>query len=275
MSCWRILSVASLCLLQDRLPYEGSQSSVTIIPQLDVTCILKTWKIKGVLACPSATGVRTCLWVENAYPCGILEVVRQPFKSHLLEFPSIPFRKTTSGHNENQLQFAETRVFTFVPPLVQNLEIPIAAPDGAAFQYSYVSELDLIGWRTGLLDLLFPRPRKCAGKWGCYVPRTGWVDQPSEPIAAHLQALRAGRVAANPWGRVVLSMHSYEPRTGHFIQMIAPALRGCVSIGHPDLRALEAKALSPHGAYLFVQWGLFEECEKCLPPRLLGPRAPP
>lgn len=274
MSSWKILSALALCLLQDRLPYEGSESIVTLLPRLDVSCILKTWKIKGVLACPWNFGTWTCLWVENAYPCGILEVVRQPMRSHLVEFPSFPVRKTTSGHNEGNLQFAEGRVFTFVPPLIQNLEIPIAAPDGSVFEYNYVSELDALGWRTGLLDVLFRRKAECAGLWGCYQPRTGFVTQQSEVIAAHLQALRAGRVAARPFGRIVLSPYQYEPRTGHFIQMIRPALRGCVSIGHPDLRRLETRALSSHGAYLYVHWGLFEECERCLPPRLLGPRVP-
>src|SRR5439155_764163 len=102
-----------------------------------------------------------------------------------------------------------------------------------------------------------------------YSPRQGFVEQPSEVIAAHLQALRGGRVASKPDGRVVLSPYEFEPRTGHYIQMISPIIRSCVSIGHSDLRSLEANALSPFGAYLFVQWGLFDECKRCLSPRYL------
>ncbi len=273
MSSWKILSFAALCLVQDRLPYQGTIPAPTVIPRLDVTCILKTWRIKGVLYCPWKGHSKPCLWVENAYPCGLLEVVRQPFRSHLPEFPPLPFRKTTSGHGEHGLQFAETRVFTFVPPLVQQLEIPIAAPR-SEFMINYVSELDAVGWRTGLLDSLFSVNKDCAGNWGCYSPRRGFVEQPSEVIAAHLQALRGGRVASQPLGRVVLMPYNYEPRTGHYLQMISPITRSCVSIGHSDLQSLEAKALSPFGAYLFVQWGLFDECKRCLNVRYLPARTP-
>lgn len=274
MNSLKILSLAALCLLQDRLPYEGSISPLGVLPKLDLTCILRTWKIKGVLVCPWKGRKKPCLWVENAYPCGLLEVVRQPFKSHLAALPKFASRKITSGHNEANLQFAETRVFTFVPPFVQNLEIPIAAPRGQQFMLNYVSELDGAGWRTGLLDLLMRPSKECAGKWGCYSPRSGFVEQPSEVIAAHLQALRGGRVAARPFGRVVLSPYSYEPRTGHYIQMVSPTVKSCVSIGHSDHKRLEAGGGSKHGAYLFVQWGLFEECKRCLPTRFLPPRPP-
>jgi len=275
LSLLKIPSLAFLCLVQDRLPYEGSLSAVSIVPQLDVSCILRTWRIKGVLWCPWRSHWKPCLWVENAYPCGILEVVRQPFKSHLAELPGLPARKLTSGHNEAQLQFAETRVLTFVPPLVQDLEIPIAAPRGPTYMLNYISEIDAVGWRTGLLDLLLPGPPgECAGPWGCYTPRSGFVQQPSEVLAAHLQALRGGRVASLPFGRVVISPYSFEPRTGHFIQMISPVWRSCVSIGHRDLKAIETGAGSAYGAYLFVQWGLFDECKRCLDPRFLPPRPP-
>ena len=275
MSWWKAISLFAVCLLQDRLPYEGSQSAASIVPQLDLTCILRTWRIKGVLWCPWRGHYKPCLWVENAYPCGILEVVRQPFKSHLPELPGLPAGVLTSGHNEAQLQFADAHVLTYVPPLVQDLEIPIAAPHGPTYTINYVSELDAVGWRTGVLDLLFAGPKgECAGNWGCYTPRTGFLTQQSEVLAAHLQALRAGRVAAAPLGRVVISPYSYEPRTGHFLQMISPSLRACVSIGHPDLKSLEAGGGSPYGAYLFVYWGWFEECKRCLEPRYLPQRPP-
>ena len=87
MSSLKILSAAALCLLQDRLPYEGTIPATAVIPRLDVTCILRTWRIKGGMVCPWRFHMKPCLWVENAYPCGLLEVVRQPMKSHLPEFP--------------------------------------------------------------------------------------------------------------------------------------------------------------------------------------------
>jgi len=95
LSSWKILSLAALCLMQERLPYEGTIPTPTILPRLDVACMLKTWRIKGVLYCPWQGNMKPCLWVENAYPCGLLEVVRQPFRSHLPEFPPIPMRGAT------------------------------------------------------------------------------------------------------------------------------------------------------------------------------------
>ena len=271
MSSWKCLSLLSLALLQDRLPYEGTVNPAAAIARLDVTCLLRTWRIKGVLWCPYLGNWKPCLWVENAYPCGLLEVVRQPFKSHVLGFPST--RRTTAGHKEQELQYGEARVFTFVPPFGQELDIPVAAPR-PAFMINYVSELDALGWRTGLLDLLFSPPGECVGAWGCVSPRSGFVQQPSEPLAAYLQAVRAGKVAALPWGRVVISPYAYEPRVGHYLQMISPQIRACTTIGNADLRGLETGAGSPHGAYLFAQWGLFESCRRCLPTRYLPPRPP-
>lgn len=271
MSSWRLLSLLALTGVQDRLPYEGSVNPVAALGRLDVSCLLKTWRIKGVLWCPQYGDYRPCLWVENAYPCGLLEVVRQPLKSHVLGFPS--GLRTTSGHKEDETQFGEARVFTYVPPLGEETDIPIAVPRGS-FSINYISELDSAGWRTGLVDLLFARPDERVGAWGCMSPRSGFVKQPSEPLAAHLQAVRAGSVAARPWGRVVIQPYPYEPRVGHRLQMIAPVVRPCVTIGSAELPLLEAGAGSPHGAYLFAHWGLFERCRRCLPTRYLPPRPP-
>ena len=233
----KYLSAACLCILQDRLPYEGSQRLDTIAVKLDVSCIFRTWKIKGIMVCPGSW--KPSLFVENAYPCGILEVVRQPGRTHLVGMPRGITGGLTSGHNEGGLQFADTRVFTFIPRFPAALQIPLAIPGGPLFGVNYVSELDGYGWRTGLLDLLFASDSECAGAWGCYSPRSGFIQQPSEPIAAHVQALRAGRVAFQPRGRVVLDQYPFEPRTGHYLQLISPVRRKAISIGHPDLRLLE------------------------------------
>jgi hypothetical protein len=81
-------------------------------------------------------------------------------------------------------------------------------------------------------------------------------------------------VASQPLGRIVLMPYDFEPRTGHYLQMISPIIRPAVSIGSPLLSAIEAGSLSLYGAYLFVHWGLFEECKHCLDPRLLEARPP-
>lgn len=286
-----LLGILSFATPQDPGRREVPFNLPFVMTHLDIGRILRSWRIKGILVCFVPPKLRACLWVENAYPCGILEVVRQPFASHLLETKVFfePLRllplKWTSSHS-SELHFAESRVYTFIPPLPQNTEIPIAAPRGPFFRISYVSEFDALNWRTGLGDL-FTRPRlslaacdvwpnvnDCAGRWGSYDPRIGFVSHSNEVMAAHLQALRAGRAAFNPSGRIVFSNYPFEPRTGHFIQMVAPQPRSTVSIGSPNVGFIEANSLSLRGSYLFVHYGIFEECKRCLGPRLMGPRFP-
>jgi hypothetical protein len=54
--------------------------------------------------------------------------------------------------------------------------------------------------------------------------------------------------------------------------MVSPVVRRAVQIGHPDHESLDRNGLSRYGAYLFVQWGVFDECNQCLAARLLPPR---
>jgi hypothetical protein len=255
----------------------------------DLTLILRTWRVKGAMACPE-----TCLWVENAFPVGIFEVVRRPFGSAIREFDAALAQlrrlapRSTSSHtgpsdnSDSTLQFAEAHVYEFVYPIDANV---IARPERGGMGVSYLSELDPLAWRSPVPDLLLhgaasatlcdlpPRPpRVCAGSWGNYYPRHGFVVRDSEVVAAYLQALRAGRAAADPRGRVVLAPYPFEPRTGHWIQMIDPVARAPVKIGSGDLTALERGALARDGGYAFVHFGLFERCAGCLPGRLLPER---
>lgn len=281
----------------------GLESVATLLVKTDISCILRTWRLKGILGCVRDGVPRVCLWIENAYPCGIVEVVRRAGRTQILEavpalagFEALPLFGYTSSHTADSgsgtaLQFAEARIFTFIPPFVDDfIGIPIAKPRGPLFEFDYASELDGFGWRTGLSDLLtdpatilkstlpscaaLPDPIRCAGAWGSWSPRIGFVSHPSEVVGSALLGLRAGRVAERPLGRVVLSRYSFEPRTGHYLQLIQPRLRSCVPIGTPFIRPLEAGALSLSGSYLFIHFGIFEECKGCVPTRLAGPRIP-
>jgi hypothetical protein len=287
----------------ERLPYEGTLSITATYGLVDVSCILSSWRILGALACPSAEGgVRVCLLVENAYPTGILEVVRQEYRSHYVEMsgmlsslePATLSRKSASATAKtgggDALQFSESRVYTFVPDLgLSNSDIPLAIPSGQSFQVNYVSEMDGWGWRNPLLENFvapesilaalkscdrIPDCMTCAGQWGSYFPRVGAIEHPSQVTGAHMQALRGGRVASMPLGRVVLSTYSYEPRTGHYIQMLKPSYRTCLSIGSPLITFWEKAAGSSYGAYAFLHFGIFVACNGCLPPTLAPARAP-
>lgn len=290
-----VLGIALGPMQDSRTPgFAGSESVFGLVGKTDASTILRTWRLKGVLACVSGGRPRVCLWVENAYPCGIVEVVRQPGATHLsgLRLFGTSSSHTARSESGTALQFAEARVYTFIVPFILgDTDGPIAMPRGPLFAVNYVSEVDGWGWRTGIPDLLtqpaavlqraglpscstVPDLHRCAGRWGGYFPRIGFLQHPSEVMTAYLLALRAGRVANAPLGRVVLGRYPFEPRTGHYIQMIRPVQRPSVPIGFPLVRALEQGAGSREGAYLFLHFGLFEECKRCLPPRLLPSRAP-
>jgi hypothetical protein len=281
--------LGSLCA-QERLPYEATVPMAKVAGQVDVSAILRTWRIKGVMVCSHRGRPRVCLWVENAFPCGVLEVVHQPFRSHVPEAAGLmaalralklPLTSVAGpDRGQTNLQFAEARVFTWVPPISEEIEIPIAWPKGVDFRLNYVTEIDAFAWRTGLIDRLIhppapacdvaPAPKLCAGRWGAYAPREGYLIHSSEPKAAFLQAVRAGRAASDPAGRFVLSPYPFEPRTGHLLQLIKPVRRRAVRIGQDG--PIDEGAGSLHGAYLFIHLGIFEECRRCLPARLVEER---
>ncbi len=282
--------------------YEGTMNTGALYGAVDVTCILRTWRIIGVFACTHGFDVNVCLIVENAYPAGILEVVRKPYTTFLEEGEAAmkPLRAgkafgQTSTHTTDQsmgtaLQFTEAHAFQFVPELgFSNSEF--AVPYGSSYPViAYASELDGYSWRTGLADFLadpmlamrkalpscsmVPEPLTCAWSWGSYFPRIGFAQHPSEVMAGHLLGLRAGRVAAMPGTRVVLGGYPHEPRTGHYIQMLRPIWRSCTSIGWPVTRMIETGALSLEGAYLFMHYGVFRACNGCFPAYLVEPRPP-
>jgi hypothetical protein len=254
---------------------QTQESIPTLLPKVDWPCILRTWRITGVRVCTRDGRPHACLVIENAYPCGILEVVRKPATSHLLEADAILSKlpvPATSSHS-GSLQFAETRVHTFVPRLPFDPPLPLAVPVGPLFKPNYFSEADAPGWRIDWLDRFLLPGCEPAGAWGFYSPRCGFVDDSNEVIASYLLALRAGRVAERPLGRVVFSRYPFQPRTGHYVQPVHPKTKSCLAIGAARAR-VERDALSKTGAYFLVHFGIFEVCHGCDPVRLAGARVP-
>ena len=280
--------------------YEGTESTASILAKIDVSCILIHWKIIGAMVCTRGVDINFCLINQNPNPVGILEAVRRGGSTHLVETAAylkplmeLPLYGRSSSHTADQgsgtgLQFAEGRAISYVPDLAVG-DYLIAKPYGTNVPTpSYISEVDGFGWRTPAVDFLIrpdrlarkrlacsavPRPFDCAGVWAPWYPRTGFTVHPSEVIASYATALRAAKVASDPLGRIG-GGYRFDPRTGHFIQMIRPQLRACVAIGSPFVRLIEAGALSREGAYLFVHFAVFFECEGCLPPLLQGPLPP-
>lgn len=289
--------------------YEGTESIAGIYGKIDISCILRTWRITGVFVCTHGFDVNVCVITENAWPSGIVESVRRPFSSYLAEMNGFGsglaggekgevlklFGESSShagaqGADGTALQFSEAHAYEFVPTIDLG-GLPLSIPSGSFFSVSYLSELDGHGWRSGLIDQMMnpalaaakavlpacgsaPRAGDCAWNWGTWFPRTGFVVHPSEVMGGYLLALRGGRVAARPFGRVALSPYSYEPRTGHYVQMLRPMWRSCVSIGWPLTRMIEGGALSKEGAYLLLHYGVFRQCDGCFGAYLVELRPP-
>lgn len=247
----------------------ASESLPELLARTDFPCILRTWRITGVRVCLSDGRPHACLVIENAYPCGIFEVVRTPARTLIdgLAFPKLP---TTSSHTGG-LQFAEAHVYSYVPPFPVPTVLPLAVPTGPLFEIDYLSEVDP-AWRVDWLDWFLKPGCERAGAWGPYCPRTGFVDGASEVVASYLAAVRAGRAANDPRGRIVFAPYRFEPRTGHYVQPVSPKVKPCLPIGAP---AVDHDALSMNGEYLLVHFGIFEVCHGCDPVTLAPARGVP
>jgi hypothetical protein len=278
--------------------YEGTETSVGVLGRLDLSCIFRNHFILGAMVCTHGFEVRACLIHQNPYPVGILESVRRKGTSFLSEakpflsvLKGLPVLGDTSSHTNEPssgtgLQFSEAHAYESVPDLP--VDDFIAKPSGSIFVPRYFSEADGFFWRSpeaaravdpsamvaGLLACSkIPRPAECAGTWGPWYPETGFLVHPSEVMAAHVQALRGARVSSHSQIRVS-NRYQWEPRTGHFVQMVRPIWKTCVSIGSPLVKYAELGAGSTEGAYLFIHFAVFIECNGCLPAILQAPLPP-
>jgi hypothetical protein len=277
------MSSLKLALVSLALLVQSNETLPTILAKLDVSCILKSWRIKGVRVCMKGGKPVPCVVIENAYPVGILESVKQSYFTQIAEIaPALKAIKTdtTSSHTSG-LEFSETRVYMFVPSLPAPL--PLAMPPTRGWSLAYVSELDRFSYRNPIVEHILKAPQiastlpsctntnSCCGTWGAYYPRIGFVNHPSHVIASYLVALRAARIAHDPSGHVSLARYPYEPRTGHYLQ---PLGHPCFTIGSPATLAVERGKGSLAQSHLLIHYGIFEECKPCFDSRLVEARRP-
>lgn len=303
MQTFRWAAVSAVCLATLELraqSFEGTESFASMLGKIDVTCILKTWRINGVRVCVKKGKPVACVVVENAYPVGILEAVKHTWSSHLKEFEPVAralskvTKSMTSSHGPDGnptsgLCFFESRAFMFVPRVSSSL--PIAVPPHQGFGVSFVSEADAFEYRRPLVEMFLKAPSilatlptcdvvwpkslaACCGNWGSYYARSGFINHPSSVIAGYVDAMRAGRIASDPPPHVVLGPYPYEPRTGHYVQPVRPKLEPCLKIGSPLLLKVEKGKGSVDQTQLLIHFGVFEECKPCWGARLVEPRMP-
>lgn len=281
--------------------YENTETQYSVYARIDVSCILSHWSIIGAMVCTHGLDVNFCFIYQNPYPVGVVEAVRRSGTSYLGDasgylksLSKVPlFGKSSSGTTAQSgglgMQFAEAHAYSYVPEFGLN-DYMIAKPSATnVMTPTYFSELDGFFWRTPGADIMeapqaalakivscaqVPRPTDCAGTWGPWYPRTGFLTHPSEVMGSHVIALRGARVASSPGLRSCVGNYPYEPRTGHFVQMIRPVWKPCSAIGTPFVRPIEVGEGQIEGAYLFVHFGVFFECNGCFPAILQAPLPP-
>lgn len=193
-------------------------------------------------------------------------------------------------HNRNHQNLIYRDVIAVGHPLAGLIYCPSQAT--ALFPY-FISELDVLGWRFGIPDVLHPASyipgleeigHWPLNRWGSVYPRTGWVIQSDEPKAAAVVAQRAGDFITR-----LFEPHIYYPLTGLPIFGLGPKLTfppffgliensnlggdwqlnqllepGCLVFGKNDLLRFTSWGggkVEADGDYTFTLWRPYTCCE--------------
>ena len=191
---------------------------------------------------------------------------------------SIPI---SSGSNSSKitganLQFNEAHVYEF--PFRDEImsfidkECPDKLPSGSFIKY--LSELDSLEWRIGLIEAMHPKSIAsaaigftcaatgaflddlCMGSWGATYPRRGFFTHQSEVVASAAAVVRAVSISGllGSTAHVVLEqigfLTSFESDK---LELIYPVSSGCIKIGQ-NPATWESGKVSTSGKYLWVYW---------------------
>ena len=182
----------------------------------------------------------------------------------------------SSKISETNTQFNEVHIYEF-PFRDQILEyIDMQCPDrlpSTSF-VKYLSELDFLEWRVGMLEVLNPKSLisfesqyigagsgLCMGDlymgfWGPTYPRRGFLTHQSEAVGSAAAVVRGVSIAALSGSptHIVLEGIGFEPSfEADKLELIYPKQSGGIKIGQNPL-TWESSTLSPTGKYLWVYW---------------------
>ena len=182
---------------------------------------------------------------------------------------------SSSKLEETNTQFNEVHVYEFpfrseVMSFV-DIQCPDKLPTGSFVKY--LSELDFLEWRIGLLELINPKTIAsiaagpvcgltgsfmddlCMGFWGATYPRAGFLTHQSEVVGSAAAAVRAVSISSPlSIGHVVLESIGFIPSfQGDKLELIYPSVSGPIPIGQNPILWESAK-LSPNGKYLWIYW---------------------
>jgi len=191
---------------------------------------------------------------------------------------SIP---VSSGSNSSKitgtnLQFNEAHVYEFpfrdeIMSFI-DMECPDKLSTGSFIKY--LSELDSLEWRIGLIEAMHPKSIAsaasgltcaatgvflddlCMGFWGATYPRRGFFTHQSEVVASAAAAVRAVSISGllGSTAHVVLESIGFLPSfESDKLELIYPVPSGCIKIGQ-NPATWESGKLSFSGKYLWVYW---------------------
>ena len=174
------------------------------------------------------------------------------------------------------LQFNETHVyeFPFRDQIMSSIDTqcPDKLPAGSFIKY--LSELDALEWRIGLIEAMHPKSIAsaasgltcaatgafmddlCMGFWGATYPRRGFFTHQSEVVASAAAAVRAVSISGllGSTAHVVLEPIGFLPSfESDKLELIYPKSSSCIKIGQ-NPATWESGKLSSSGKYLWVYW---------------------
>ena len=290
--CRKVFSLILLFLLFTQLTYALEISD--ILGLVSWNCI--DFRVIGIcVKPPGIVGLVIMYWE----PALLIETVKQPGNTVISSLVpvisnaaqeqagnllsavtglSIPISSgsTSSKVTGTNLQFNEAHVyeFPFRDELMSfiDMECPDRLPTGVFVKY--LSELDSLEWRIGVLEALHPKSVAsaaagpvcavtgafmddlCMGFWGATYPRRGFLTHQSQVVASAAAAVRAVSITGllGSGSHVVLGPIGFIPSfENDKLELIYPNPSGCIKIGQNPL-TWESGKLSSSGNYLWVYW---------------------
>ncbi len=238
-----------------------------------------------VLACPKANpqmlGIRYRYWE----PSLIVETVKQPGDYVIAEVGSAitnilksSVDKTLKAYFKNNqlvadggdahsfsgeggLRFQEAHVYDFPAKMFIDKAL-CPNPTNTTLGVRYLTEMDSVEWRTTQSEEFLPQSQMAIaiksndlGLWGSLFPRSGYVINPSDPIASVLVMMRAVSIAGLPLLKhFVESPTLFMPDTFRDkVQAWHPVAMQCMESGR-DPRVGEQNMSNEEGQYVWLYW---------------------
>lgn len=182
---------------------------------------------------------------------------------------------TSSSLTRTNLQFNDVHIYDFpfkdiITAIIGGGDCPSTPSTGFV---KYLSELDAMEWRVGLMELLHPKSIAsgvigpicgvlgsnnplCMGVWGPMYPRRGFLTHHSEVVGSAAAAVRAISIDSleGAMSHYVLDKLEFNPAwETDKLQLIYPVSGSCIKSGQNPV-SWESGKTSSNGKYLWVYW---------------------